>query len=95
MVKVIWTQHAINDLKIIHEFISLDSKQYADKVINKVIDRVDQLEAFPQSGRVVPEFDKDEIRELIEGSYRIVYKIAKDYVGVVRIHHSARQLKII
>ena len=95
MVKVIWTEFALGDLKSIHEYISKDSKGYADKFIDKITSRVDQLESFPKSGRVVPEFASEIIRELIEGNYRIVYRINPDYVGIVRIHHSARQLKSI
>ena len=93
MVKVVWTDLAIQDLKSIHEYISKDSKFYADRFITKLINRVDQLEIHPQSGRVVPEFGKDDIRELIEGNYRIIFRINVDHVGVVRVHHSARLLK--
>ncbi len=93
MVKVLWTELALTDLKSIHEYISKDSKSYADKFIDKIIGRVDQLEAFPKSGRKVPEFDSEIIRELIEGNYRIVYKINIDHIGIARIHHSARQLR--
>jgi toxin ParE1/3/4 len=93
MVKIIWTEFAIEDLKLIHEYISKDSKVYGDRFIQKMISRVDQLESNPQSGRVVPEFNTEMIRELIEGNYRIIYKINSDVVGIIRVHHSARQLK--
>ncbi len=92
MVKVIWTDFAIEDLKSIHEYISKDSLSYANKFIEKVIARVDQLENFPNSGRIVPEFHSELIRELIEGNYRIVYKVNIDHIGIVRIHHSASEL---
>lgn len=93
MVKIIWTDFAIEDLRVIHEYISKDSKLYADRFISKLIDRVEQLEKFPRSGRVVPEFDNDSLRELIEGNYRIIYRLEQDFVGVARIHHSARVLR--
>jgi toxin ParE1/3/4 len=93
MVKVIWTEFALGDLKSIHEYISKDSRTYADKFIDKIINRVDQLQGFPKSGRIVPEFDSETIRELIEGNYRIVYRINPDHIGIVRIHHSAKQLR--
>ncbi len=93
MVKVIWTEFAIEDLRSIHTFISQDSKVYADRFIEKIISRVEQLETHSQLGRVVPEFHTDTLRELIEGNYRIIYKINSDFVGIVRVHHSARQLK--
>jgi len=92
MVKVIWTDVAIEDLRQIHHFISKDSKAYADRFIEKLIGRVGQLENFPQSGRIVPELGKEDLRELIEGNYRIIFKAGKDQAAILRIHHSARIL---
>ena len=68
-------------------------KVYADRQVDKIIKRVDQVGTFPKSGRVVPEFDSELIRELIEGNYRIVYQISPDTIAIVRIHHAARQIK--
>lgn len=91
MAKVIWTEFALDDLRNIYEYIAKDSKYYASVQIEKIIGRIEQLESFPQSGRVVPEFDNERIRELIEGNYRIVYRIeSNDLIGIVRIHHSAK-----
>ena len=95
MVKVIWTDFAIEDLRSIHDYIAQDSKIYASRFVEKIILRIDQLETHPKSGRIVPEFNIETIRELIEGNYRIVYKINKNHIGIVRIHHSASQLKSI
>ena len=95
MVNLSWTEIALEDLHLIHQYISIDSKVYADRLIDKIINRVDQLENFPKSGRVVPEFNSEIIRELLEGNYRIVYKIIhSDNISIVRIHHSARQLTL-
>ena len=91
--KIIWTEFAVDDLRSIHSFISKDSKKYADRFIDKLIARTDQLEKNPNSGRVVPEFNVETVREIIEGNYRIIYKVDQDFIVIVRIHHSARQLK--
>jgi addiction module RelE/StbE family toxin len=93
MVKIIWTDLAVDDLKLIHEYISKDSKKYADRLIEKLLERVDQLENFPKSGRIVPEFNLATLRELIEGNYRIIYKVFPSQVTIIRVHHAARQLK--
>ncbi len=93
MVKIIWTALAIDDLKNIHDYISKESNVYANSMIDKLIARVDQLENFPDSGKIVPEFGHKSIRELIQGNYRIVYKKHHDYIGIVRVHHAARLLK--
>lgn len=86
-------EFSVEDLRSIHSYISKDSKVYADRFIDKLISRVNQLETNPNSGRVVPEFNIEILRELIEGNYRIIYKINPDFIGIVRVHHSARQLK--
>ena len=93
MVVIEWSEIALDDLKEIHEYISKDSKLYADRYINKLFTRVDQLETHPKSGRVVPEYNMETIRELIEGNYRIVYKIIQNSVSILRVHHAARLLK--
>ena len=93
MVAIIWTEYALEDLKLIHEYISKDSKVYADRQVEKIIKRVDQVSNFPKSGRIVPEFSTESLRELIEGNYRIIYRISSDKIAIVRIHHAARQLK--
>ncbi len=93
MVKIEWTDFALVDLKEIHDYISLDSRIYADRYVDKLITRVDQLLTHPKSGRVVPEYNVEAIRELIEGNYRIVYKNNQDSISILRVHHSARMLK--
>lgn len=93
MVTIIWTELAIDDLQSIHEYIAKDSKVYADRLIEKIINRLGQIKVFPKSGRVVPEFNSEIIRELIEGNYRIVYKIDPDNISIIRIHHSSRKLE--
>ena len=93
MVKVLWTDMARDDLKSIFEYISEDSSFYAKRFAEKLLVKVEVLAEFPKMGRIVPEFETHEIRELIEGNYRIVYKVFDDRVDVLRIHHSSRQLK--
>jgi len=59
----------------------------------KIKSRTHILKSHPQAGRVVPEIESEEIRELIEGSYRIIYKVVSNsQVDILTIHHSARDL---
>ena len=95
MVDIFWSDLAVNDLKSIHSYIKENSKFYADQHVQKLIKRVAQLENFPESGRIVPEFSISQIRELIEGNYRIVYYLDLDSVFILRIHHSAQLLRFI
>ena len=93
MEQIKWTTKSLKDLKVINDFISLDSKFYAARFINRLIQRVDQLVLFPDSGRIVPEKNNPEIRELIEGNYRIFYRRQKNFITILRIHNSARRIK--
>lgn len=93
MVQINWTLQSVSELKGIAEHISKDSKQYAKLQVVRIRNRVRILQSLPYAGRIVPETDKQDIRELIEGSYRIIYKIVHDsQIDILTIHHSARDL---
>jgi len=95
MVKIVWTDQAIQDLNDIGEFIAKDSERYAREVIKTLFESTIIIESHPKAGRIVPEYNIDYLRELIRGSYRIVYRIVDKFrIDILTIHHSARQLKI-
>jgi toxin ParE1/3/4 len=95
MVKLIWTDQAIEDLGNIGDYIALNSEKYAKFTIKKLYERTDVLKIFPKSGRIVPEKNEENIRELIEGNYRIIYEIFSDeLIYVLTVFHSARELRI-
>ena len=87
--KVHWTNTAEGHLDAIYTYIALDSPEYAKRMIDRLTRRSQQIAAFPLSGRRVPEYDADQIREVIEGPYRIIYHIKPDQVDVVAVIHGA------
>ncbi len=93
MAEVKFTLQSVSDLEDIAEYISKDSFLYASMQVQKLMKRADQLEKQPLSGRIVPELKIKSIRELIEGNYRIVYRIVSDnMVHILTFHHSKRKL---
>jgi plasmid stabilization system protein ParE len=90
--KVHWTATAEGHLDAIHANISLDSLVYAKRMVDHLTRRSRQIADFPLSGRMVPEYKKDQIREVIEGSYRIIYHIKPDQIDVVAVIHGAMDL---
>lgn len=91
MVQINWTRQAVENLRNIYEFISADSVYYAKRQISKIKIRTRSLKDFPRIGRIVPEFNDRDIRELIEGRYRIVYKIIdQSTIDILTIHHSSK-----
>ena len=95
MVVVRWTNQSINDIQNIAEYISKDSLKYARIQVNTFFGRCKILEKFPLSGRVVPEVENENIRELIVGTYRIIYLIRSEkMIDILTVHHSYKLLKL-
>ena len=61
-------------------------------LVREVVDCLDQLATFPESGRIVPEFGQPWLRELVRPPFRIVYRVDSDRVRVVRVWRSERLL---
>lgn len=90
--RVHWTNTAIDHLLSIYEYVSHDSNVYADRLMDRLTRRSQQIGTFPRSGRSVPEYEAPDIREVIEGSYRIIYRIKEEQIDVLAVMHSAQQL---
>jgi toxin ParE1/3/4 len=90
-VTLVWTPGAVRDLEQIHAYITADTPRYADVVAARIVQAFERLEDFPQSGRVVPELARDDVRELIQGAYRLVYQLRGDRAEILAIHHGARR----
>lgn len=73
-----WSQVAFDDVLAIRDYIALDSPFYADQFIKKLMSATEKLSEHPEIGRLVPEADNPEIRELIFHSYRIMYLLKQD-----------------
>jgi len=90
-VKVFWTDTALGHLTGIHAFISRDSVTYANRVVDRLTRRSEQIAVFPLSGRSVPEVSLPQIREVVEGPYRIIYHIKPDQIDVLAVIHGSQQ----
>jgi toxin ParE1/3/4 len=95
MVKIVWTELSIADLKEIFDYISNDSSRYASIVVNQIYSKAQLISLNPNIGRIVPEFNQKNIREIIsQHNYRIIYKVKNsNQVDVLRIFHTSRLLK--
>jgi toxin ParE1/3/4 len=89
--RIVWTRPARDDLREIREYIARDSARYARLVGVQIVTAVDRLRDFPLSGRVVPELARPNLREVVEGTYRIVYRVTADEVQILAVVHGARE----
>jgi addiction module RelE/StbE family toxin len=90
--RVHWTDTAEKHLDAIHTYIALDSPEYAKRMVDRITRRSQQIADFPFSGRKVPEYDFEKIREVIEGPYRLIYHIKPDQIDVLAVIHGARDV---
>jgi plasmid stabilization system protein ParE len=90
--KVILTPQSLDDLAEIVTFIAKDNPERARTFGNELIDRALSAATFPERGRVVPEIDEPSVREILHGSYRIIYEIfpGLQTVYMLRFWHGAR-----
>jgi toxin ParE1/3/4 len=89
---IVWSPQALKDLESIRDYIAQDSVRYADLVVARIVSSVERLRSFPESGRVVPELNRPEIREVIVRPYRVVYRIRPGAVEIATVFRASRLL---
>ena len=87
--KVHWTETAESHLDAIYAYIAQDSKTYALRIIDNITQKSKQIADFPFSGRKVPEYELEQIREVFSVPYRIIYYIKPDQIDVIAVIHGA------
>ena len=87
-----WTEAALSDLRAIEAYIARHSSRYATVLIDRIFTHTGILADHPFLGPVVPEYDDEALRELVEDPYRIVYRVYDERVDVVAVVHAARRM---
>ncbi|MEO6401675.1 MAG: type II toxin-antitoxin system RelE/ParE family toxin [Vicinamibacteria bacterium] len=90
MTPIRWSPQAVRDVEAIREYIAQDSQRYAQLTVDRIIASVERLGAFPQSGRVVPERSDPEIREVIVGPFRVVYRYRSGVIDIATVFRGSR-----
>ncbi len=93
MAEIIWTNPALEDLNDIAEYIALSNLQSAKKLVAKIFDKVERLEAFPESGKKPIELTSLNYREVVVNPCRIFYKIDNDKVYILHVMRQERDLR--
>jgi len=93
VVEIVWLQEALDDLEEIYNYISKDSVLYAKRQVDQIDEHVSILEKHIRAGKILREINKPNIREIVVGNYRVIYKIvAENLIHILMIHHGARDL---
>jgi toxin ParE1/3/4 len=90
--KIVWTQPAVKDLRELHAYIARDSEMYASVFVERIILAVERLSDYPKVGRIVPETNNENIREVLYQKYRLIYRVKSDSIEMLSVIHGARDL---
>ncbi len=91
--KIVWSPLAIEKVSEIAGRIAEDDMQAALDWVNTIFEAVKRLEQFPESGRVVPEVKRKSIREVLQGAYRIIYRVKKEELAILTVRHGKQRLR--
>ena len=88
---IVWSAQARRDLHAIRDFIGRDSEHYARLQVERLISRVERTAGMPAKGHPVHEFIESGLREVHEGTYRIIYGVADEEFQLVTLARDLRE----
>ncbi len=91
---IVWSPLTIDIISEIATYIAQENPTAAEKWVNTVFRKVQDLQDFPESGRVVPETENKAIRELIYGNYRLIYRLEEKRISVLTVRHGKQILPV-
>jgi len=88
-----WSPLAIERVIEIGEWIASEQPAAAARIVEGLFDATKRLEAFPLSGRRVPEFeDRSDLREIVFEQFRVVYKVTETHVQILTVRHTLQRM---
>ncbi|MDE1251241.1 type II toxin-antitoxin system RelE/ParE family toxin [Vibrio aestuarianus] len=93
MAEIIWTEPALSDLNDIAEYIALENIVAAKQLVQTIFSKVERLQIFPESGRILPELEHLSYREVVVNPCRVFYKQDGDKVFILFVMRAERDLR--
>lgn len=93
MAEIVWTEPALDDVEEIANYIALDKLSAAQRLVEKIFERVELLSQSPKSGRKVPELSRSKYKEVIVGPCRIFYRLNGDTLYVLHVMRAEREMR--
>jgi len=84
-VKIVWSPLSFGRLESVYDFIANEDPVAAKNLIKRIFKRVESLSKYPERGRKVPEVNRNDIREIFESEYRIIYRIETNKIVFLTI----------
>ena len=93
--KLIWSPRARADLLAIAEFIAADDPAAAERWVRKLVGAMEMVASTPRAARMVPELRRDDLREVLVRTYRIVFRVAESTIEVVTVFEGHQRLRVL
>jgi len=91
VIELLWSPRSVADLEEIRAFIEVDSPAWADLTVRRLVAAVERIREFPNSGRMVPERERPDLREVVAGKYRIVYRRKPGLIEIATVFRGSRE----
>lgn len=93
--RISFAASAVADLEAIRSwYAGQQASRAGERLLREIVAQVERLADFPESGRIVPEFDLVQLREVIYPPFRIVYRFDQDRVRIIRVWRGERSLEL-
>jgi plasmid stabilization system protein ParE len=89
-VRLVWSERALSEAREATDYIADARPLVAVDWLHELFERVEGLLEFPEHGRILPEGDRDDLRELIHNPYRVIYQVREDVVEILLLRHVRR-----
>lgn len=87
-----WSRQAARDVSAIFDYIARDSRLYASRMVARIEAAALSASNLPEAGGLVDEYNQSDLRQVLAGPYRVIYRLESDQIVVLTVIHSARQL---
>ena len=96
--KLIWTEVAVSTIEDIRDHVTIEAgEQAARRLVERILASVERLSQFPRSGRTIPDFSDPTSREILTGSYRVIYHLdsvdSPSEITIYGVLHGSRLLE--
>jgi len=88
--KVVWTKQGYSTLDEAVDYVAQDSLTAAQQLLESALDSAESLSMFGERGRIVPELQQPNVRELLIQRYRLIYEVFDAKVEILAFIHGAR-----
>ena len=90
--RVVWSPLSLDRVEMIARGIAADRPAGAERWVRSVFARIAQLRRYPDSARMVPEFGREDVRQVPHPPYRIIHRVEAKRVLVLTVRHGREEL---